>query len=134
LEEYREKIKLFLKQSLLLELHPTKSKIIPLKRGVTFLGFRVFYYYKLLKKSNLRKMKKTLEKYKLLYREGKIDYDSIYEYLQGWLAYAKQANTHKLRKKLVATIEKTFPNELSTIEISRLNNMQRKESQCNLVF
>lgn len=35
-----------------LEMHPEKSRIYPLYSGVNFLGFRIFYYHKLLKKSN----------------------------------------------------------------------------------
>jgi len=47
--EYKENIKRFLK-TIRLELHPEKSNIIPLHKGINFLGFRVFYHHKLLKK------------------------------------------------------------------------------------
>ncbi|HLC71972.1 MAG TPA: hypothetical protein VJH37_00150, partial [Candidatus Nanoarchaeia archaeon] len=67
-----------------------------------------------------RKDKGTLEQYKKDYQEGKITYNIIYKYLQGWLAYAKQANTHKLRKKVVEAIEKEFPDEIATLEINKL--------------
>ena len=101
-------------------MHAGKSKIISLNRGINFLGLRVFYYHKLLRKTNLRKMKRTVAAYKQLYQEGRLSYDLIYEYLQGWLAYAKQANTHKLRKKLLTDIEQEFPNEIATLEINKL--------------
>ena len=122
LTEYKERIEIYLKEKLLLQLHPGKSKIVPIKQGVNFLGVRIFYHHKLLRKTNLRKMKRTVEAYKQLYKEGTLSYDSIYEYLQGWLAYAKQANTHKLRKALLATIEQEFPNEIATLELNSLNN------------
>ena len=111
---------MFLREKLALQLHSGKSKIIPLEQGVNFLGLRVFYNHKLLRKVNRIKMKRTLETYKLLYREGKLNYDTIYEYLQGWLAYAKQANTYKLRKKLLEVIEHEFPNEVAALEINKL--------------
>ena len=38
-----------------LELHPEKSMIIPMRNGITLLGFRIFYRHKLLKKSNSRR-------------------------------------------------------------------------------
>ncbi|MDP1694728.1 MAG: reverse transcriptase domain-containing protein [Candidatus Woesearchaeota archaeon] len=120
LREYKEKINEFLKEKLSLELHVGKSKIISLNRGINFLGLRVFYYHKLLRKTNLRKMKRTIAAYKQLYQEGKLSYDLIYEYLQGWIAYAKQANTHNLRKKLLTDIEQEFPNEIATLEINKL--------------
>ena len=37
------------------------AKIIPLKKGITFLGYRIFYHYKCLRKSNLRKFRKKFE-------------------------------------------------------------------------
>jgi len=45
-----------------LELHPNKSNIIPLRDVITFLGYRIFYHYKLLRKSNLRKFNRVFNK------------------------------------------------------------------------
>ncbi len=67
---YKWLINNFLKQRLKLELHPDKSKIIPLHNGVNFLGFREFYCYKLPRKSNLRKFERRLNNiYTLTLRE-----------------------------------------------------------------
>ena len=118
LEEYKYKINEFLNNELLLQLHPSKSKIIKLKEGVSFLGMKIFYYHKLLKKKNIKKMQRQLEDFKSDYNLKKVDYDEIYEYFQGWFTYAKNANTHKLRKKLGKKIENYFPNEISYIEIN----------------
>ena len=120
LEDYKEKINSFLKKELLLELHSNKSKIIKLSKGINFLGLRIFYYHKLIRKTNLRKMQKKLESYKEDYDLGIIDYDKIYEFLQGWCAYVKHVNTYKFRKRLSQKIDKYFPNEISSIEINRL--------------
>ena len=43
----------FLREKLKLTLHPEKSKIIPVKRGVEFLGLKIFPYHKILRKKNL---------------------------------------------------------------------------------
>ncbi len=60
----------FLKQRLKLELHPQKSKIIPLHNGVNLLGFRIFYHYRLPRKSNLRNFEEKLANiYTLILRE-----------------------------------------------------------------
>lgn len=61
---YKWLINNFLK-SLKLELHPEKSKVIPLHKGVNLLGFRVFYHYKLPRKSNIRKFERKLNFYEL---------------------------------------------------------------------
>ncbi len=118
--QYKNSINQFLAQNLDIELHPDKSKIIKLGEKLTFLGFRVFYYHRLLKKSNLRKMNFKFDKQKKEYIKNNIDYDNIYDYIEGWIAHAKYANTYKLRKKLLNEIEETFPNEISTKEINRL--------------
>lgn len=49
LEQYKKEINRFLKIKLNLGLHPDKSKILDLKTGINLLGFKVFFYHKLLK-------------------------------------------------------------------------------------
>jgi len=90
----------FLIDNLKIELHKDKSRIIPLSRGIDFIGFRNFYYYKLLRNRNVRKMKNKIRSYK----EGIITKDKITESFQGWQAYAKWASTYKLRKNLEKTL------------------------------
>ena len=103
LKEWKEEIDKFLKERLKLELHPDKSKIIPLSRGIDFIGFRNFYYFKLLRKRNIRKMIKKVESYK----DKIISHEKILESFQGWQAYAKWANTFKLRKNIIKKIYKS---------------------------
>lgn len=57
---YKWLINNFLRQRLKLGLHPEKSKIIPLHNGVNLLGFRVFYKYKLPRKSNIKDFERKL--------------------------------------------------------------------------
>jgi len=99
---WKEQIDEFLGNELKLELHPEKSRIIPLSRGVDFVGFRNFYYFKLLRKRNKRKILSKIERYKC----GEISHDKILESFQGWQAYAKWANTYKLRNRLLKLIDK----------------------------
>lgn len=120
LESYKERINKFLTDKLLIELHPQKCKITQIGRNFAFLGFRVFNHHKLLRKSNIGKMRRKFERLKRAYSVGTITYDAIYGYFQGWLAYASLADTYGLRKKLGKEIEKSFPNEVSNTEINRL--------------
>ncbi len=100
LEKWKVKIDNFLMGKLILELHPQKSSIISLSRGVDFVGFRNFYHYKLLRKRNIKKMFLKVEKYK----NKEISKEKILESFQGWNAYAKWANSHNLRKRVVKEI------------------------------
>jgi len=91
----------FLKENLKIELHPEKSRVIPLSRGIDFVGFRTFYYFRLLRKRNIKKMQIKIK----LFKEGKISYEKLLESFHGWQAYAKWANSHKLKEKVLNKIK-----------------------------
>jgi RNA-directed DNA polymerase len=103
LVKWKKQIDSFLKENLKIELHPEKSRIIPLSRGIDFVGFRNFYHHRLLRKRNLKKM---LIKIKL-FKEGLLPYEKLLESFQGWNAYTKWANSHKLRERVLNEITKT---------------------------
>jgi len=105
LEIWKSSIDSFLKKELKIELHPEKSKIISLLRGIDFVGFRNFYHHKLLRKRNIKKILVKIERY----NNEEINKEKITESFQGWNAYAKWANAYKLRErffKCINTIEK----------------------------
>ena len=116
--DYKNKINELLK-AIKLELHPDKSKIILLNKGVGLPGFRVFYYHKLLKKSNINKMQRQLLIFKKKFDNNGIDYDKIYSSVEGWLGYAKYSNTYRLRRKFSKEFKEMFPSEISNIEINK---------------
>lgn len=99
LEECWRKIELYLRH-LKLELHPDKSSIIPLKNGVAFLGYRVFYNYKILRKRNLRHFMKKFRLYCEMYDAGNLNEEQFIDKLQGWFGYAQWADTYELRNAL----------------------------------
>lgn len=101
LEKWKSEIDTYLKNNLKIDLHPEKSRIISLEKGTTLLGFRVFYYYRLLKKSNARRILKRLEKFKCRYEKEQMSKEEIVHSIQGWMAYAKFANTYNLRNKVL---------------------------------
>ncbi|HII16235.1 MAG TPA: hypothetical protein HA362_08085 [Nanoarchaeota archaeon] len=98
LESWKTEISLFLENWLLLELHPQKSKIISLGRGVDLLGFRCFYYFRILRKKNMRRMQTRLEAFKELCTKDRNNACALLESIQGWNAYAVHANSYKLRR------------------------------------
>ena len=83
-----------------LELHKEKSKILFLSNGIDFVGFRNFYYFNIPRKRNIRNMLSKIKNYK----DGKLNKDKILESFQGWNAYAKWANSLKIRRKIVKEI------------------------------
>ena len=97
--KFKDKIEKYLK-NLRLELHPDKSEIHALRNGITFLGYRVFYHYKLLRTRNIRYFKNKLNKKIKFYRGGLIKKEDIESFLHGWMGYSKFANTHKFNQKI----------------------------------
>ncbi len=112
LETWKDEINSFLHDKLKIELHPQKSKIIPLSRGIDFIGFRNFYKFRLLRKRNIHNMERKIDS--CLNKE--ISYDKLIEGFQGWQAYAKWANTYNLRKEIAWKI-KTY-NQISQTDQS----------------
>ncbi len=108
LHNWKQEIDEFLRKKLGIELHPEKSRIIGLRRGVTLLGFRVFCNHKLIKKSNANRIWKRLNRFKLKYDKGEMSRTDIVKSLEGWLAYAEFANTYTFRKRVVARFNAFF--------------------------
>lgn len=136
LEEYKEKIDQFLVFELMLSLHPDKSKIMTLKRGINFLGFRLFYHHKLLRRKNVNKFHIKYLKLKYAYSKDEINREEIREKVDGWLAYASHGNTYKYRKELLKDFDKSFPykptNEPLNLKVH--NNFIEKIEKTDLKF
>jgi len=120
LEKWKMNIQEFLKEKLLLELHPSKTHILRLNSGINFLGFRIFYHYKLLRKSNIKNFERRINHYKILFNEGMINREKIIESLEGWLNYANHANTYKYQKHVIRYFNNAFP-----LRGERINNKKK---------
>ena len=129
LRQYMKEIDKYLTEKLDLELHPEKSKIIPFQKGTEFLGMRIFPHHKLLKGKNLRKFYRKINSLYVDYDSGLVNYDTIYDSLEGWSAYANNANTYKLKKRILRSVEDKFSREISTKEINRLTRNERKRKK-----
>jgi retron-type reverse transcriptase len=101
LEGMKSQISDFLISRLNLELHPEKSRISPFHRGVGLLGFRVFYHYRLLKKSNLAHFYRRLAEQEQAHLTGALSKENFEKSVAGWLAHAAWGNTYKLRERVL---------------------------------
>ena len=81
-----------MKDKLRIELHPDKSRIINLSRGIDFVGFRNFYFHRLLRKRNIRNIRRKIH----LFNHEEISYNKFIEIFQGWKAYSDWSNNYKL--------------------------------------
>lgn len=88
---------------------------------------KVFPHHKSIKKKNLNKFRRKFQSICCDYSIGQCDYDRVYDFMEGWLAYSKHANTYKLRKIILNGLENKFPGKLSTKEINRLTRNYTKK-------
>lgn len=105
LSQTKEAISEFLRERLNLKLHPRKSRIFPLARGVDFLGYRSFYYYKLLRQGSVKRIRDRLRVLGKEYRECQKDLSEIRSSVMAWQGYSKHADTYRLRKDLLKDLK-----------------------------
>ena len=105
LEKYLRTIHIFLQENLALELHPTKSRIVSLHCGTEFLGLKIFLYHKLIKLKNVRKFYRKFHEICQDYEAGMMSYDEVYDFMEGWMAYAMNADAYLLRKRVAILFE-----------------------------
>ena len=136
LKVWKEKINLFLRGELRLELHPDKSRVLSLEQGITFLGFRIFPHHRILRKANLRKFQGKLKELKILYKESQVNREQVVEQLEGWMAYAKHGNTYKYRRNLLKNFNKHFPirNKNQIMRSKKIRNFFRKYYTSKIEF
>lgn len=134
LEKWKNEIDKFLTDKLKLELHPDKSQVLKIDKGISFLGFRVFYYHKLLRQSNIKNFERKFNQVKILFMEKTIDREKAVEFLEGWMAYSIYANTYKYRKHIIKLFNKSFPAEKGKAFNKKDINFIRKIKESEIAF
>lgn len=136
LEEWKARINDFIKEKLKIGLHPSKSHVLELESGINFLGFRVFYHHKLVRKSNLKNFDRKFNNLRILFDEEIIGREKALQSLEGWLAYCAHANTHKYRKHLIRNFNNHFShgNKLLVHNKKNYANYIRRVKESELLF
>lgn len=134
LTKWKIEIDDFIKNELKIGLHPDKSKVLQLNRGVGFLGFRIFFHHKLIKKKNFNHFKIKFRRLFDDYRKGLIGKEKAIEILQGWLAYVSHANTFRYRNKIIKIFDELFredynPYHKELIKEEKYNHIKNAEYQ-----
>jgi RNA-directed DNA polymerase len=104
LAEVKDRIRTFLKDSLDLDLHEGKSQIHRTKRGIVFLGFRVFGGHKMLAPANVRRFKRRLKVFGRLYERGEMNASGIISSVQCWVSHSLKAKTLGLRRNIFGNV------------------------------
>lgn len=102
LHQVKEEIARFLGDSLGLHLHTNKSTVSPVKSGVDFCGFRIFPYYRRLRKANVKMFVRRAEKMRKAFSQGNIGIKQVSDSVRAWIAHASHGSTYSLRGKLLS--------------------------------
>ena len=98
-KEILEKIKVYLKEYLQLELNK-KTQIFKNKQGVNFCGYKINEYRLKIRDKGKRKLKKKIKVLKEKIKQGKITSKEAKRYLAGHVGYIQIADTYNLERKL----------------------------------
>ncbi len=83
-----------------LRLHEHKCQIRRTEQGVTFLGFRVFPNFRLLRRENVVRARRRLRRLQARYATGELAWEEVTRSVHGWLGHASFGDTYRLREKL----------------------------------
>ncbi len=98
-KEILEKIRIFLKQNLELDLNK-KTQIFKSKQGVNFCGYKINEYRMKIRDKGKRKLKKKIKHLKNQIKQRNLTSKEAKKYLAGHMGYIKYANTNNLLNKL----------------------------------
>ena len=98
-KEILEKIKIFLKENLQLELNK-KTQIFKNKQGVNFCGYKINEYRLKIRDKGKRKLKRKVKELKEKIKQGEITSKEAKKYLAGHMGYIQIADTYNLERKL----------------------------------
>lgn len=82
--------------NLRLIMHPDKTQIHSTKRGVPFLGFRVYPYHRMALKKNVKRYKRRIRKSMQERRLGSLQPDKLEGRLNSWLGHVRFGQSQRL--------------------------------------
>lgn len=86
--------------TLRLRVHEGKIQVKPSRRGLTFVGYRLWAGHRLVRKSNVREFRRRVRWMRRAYAAGLIGWDDIKPRLASWVGHARQADSQRLLRRL----------------------------------
>ena len=85
-----------------------KTQVFPIDeahgRGLDFVGYRIWPDHRRLRKSSIRRMRRSLKEMQRLYAAGEISLAEIRQSVQSWVAHASHAQTAGLCEQLLGSV------------------------------
>ncbi|MCI3027671.1 reverse transcriptase/maturase family protein [Desemzia sp. C1] len=99
LNQWKEEIISFLDEKLSLQTN-NKTCIRPIALGIEFVGFRIWFTHKKLRKSTVRRMKTHLKYLQKQYGRNEIDVPRVHQAVMSYKGMLDQTDAHLLKNKL----------------------------------
>lgn len=125
LKEAMEKIRARLAEARL-DLHERKAFVRPVRCGLTFVGYRIWPTHRLLRKDNVRRLRRRVRWMRQAYADGRIDWEDVKPRLASWLGHARHADS----KRLVRRVSREWRFSRGGAERQSCSPRRRMEQQC----
>jgi retron-type reverse transcriptase len=99
LQDWKEKIRSFL-CSIKLDLSEKKASIFPVWLGIDFLGYRLFAFHRLTRKSTVKRFLRKIKPKIATFVSGDISFGKLLESFNSWKAYLLHGNSFSLKKSI----------------------------------
>ena len=100
LAAWKNEITAFLRENLRLALHDGKTRLAPVREGVSFLGFRLFRDYRRLRTDNVSRFRRRLRLLRAGRKAGIFRPDAVRLSIDCWVSHSSYAQTKGLRLQL----------------------------------
>jgi hypothetical protein len=101
LHQWRAEVISFL-ETLRLTLHENKAQVYPVRDGIDFLGWRVFPFYRRLRRDNLRHAVRRLRIQQAQVAAGELPVAKLSESVRAWIAHLEHGQTYRLRRRILS--------------------------------
>lgn len=113
--EFIEKIQEFLSSNLSLNLHPNKTKIQKIERGIDFLGYFVKPFHTLVRKRVVREFKRKSEEFDLLACDN-LQLKKFVAMANSYFGHFNHADSYNLRKHVAQLHLKNFTGSFEVVK------------------
>lgn len=98
-----------------LRLHDRKLHIRPVRHGLTFVGYRVWATHRLLRRPNVRLMRRRLRWMQGAFAAGTMNWREVRQRFASWIGHARTADSERLIRRLCE--ESTFVRSTTELRV-----------------
>ncbi len=87
-----------------LSLHEERAQIYPVRTGIPFLGFRLYFDHRLVKRRKVVHFRRKLRRLLIGYADGNVPIRNLDASIKGWVNHVRYADSWGLRRAILGTV------------------------------